>query len=88
MVFGPDQTLHLLEQRSDVLRSRLAELDQELDRYADDLPRVSLLEDEYLCALTVTEIAGLDGTLNDLPPRSLASSAEVFDPAEFEAPAP
>lgn len=84
MVFGPDQTLHLLEQRSDVLRSRLAQLDQ----YGDDLSRVSLLEDEYLRALAVTEMAWLDRALNDLSSGSLVSSAEVFDLSEFEVPAP
>jgi hypothetical protein len=88
MVFGPDQTLPLLEQCSDVLRSRLAELDRELDKYRDDLPRVTLLEDEYLRALAVMEIAWLDGALDDLPSETLACSAEDFDPAEFEVPAP
>ena len=71
-----------------MLRSRLAELDQELDKYRDDLPRVSLLEDEYLRALVVTEIAWLDGVLDDLRSGSLAWSAEDFDPAKFEVPAP
>ena len=76
----------MLERRAEGVRQRLAELDQELDQYHDDLPRVSLLETEYLRAVTAAELAWLTGVLDDLRSGSLAWSGEDFDPAKYELP--
>lgn len=86
MVLGPEETLAVLERRAEGVRQRLAELDQELDQYHDDLPRVSLLETEYLRAVTAAELAWLTGVLDDLRSGSLAWSGEDFDPAKYELP--
>ncbi len=63
---------------------RLVELEQEL--YHDKLPRVALLETEYLRAVTAAELTWLTSVLDDLRSGSVAWSAEDFDPAKFELP--
>ena len=68
------------------VRQRLTELEQEIDQYSDELPRVSLLETEYLRAITAAEIAWLTSVLDDLRSGSLTWSAEDFDPANFDIP--
>ena len=88
MVLGPDETLSVLERRTDALRERLAELEQELGQYRDELPRVSLLETEYLRAVTAAEVTWLTDVLDDLRSGSLAWSAADFDPAKFDVPDP
>jgi hypothetical protein len=84
MVLGPDETRSVLERRADGVRARLAELAQELDQYHDELPRVSLLETEYLRAVTAAELDWLSSVLDDLRSGSLAWSAEDFDPANID----
>jgi DNA-binding PadR family transcriptional regulator len=88
MILGPDETLAVLERRADAVRERLGELDREIDEYRDDLPRVSLLETEYLRAVTSAELTWLRGVLDDLRSGALAWSAEDFDPANFDVPVP
>jgi DNA-binding PadR family transcriptional regulator len=84
MVLGPDETRSVLERRADGVRERLAELEQELAQYHDELPRVSLLETEYLRAVTSAELGWLTSVLDDLRSGSLAWSAEDLDPANFD----
>ena len=87
MVLGPDETLAVLERRADGLRERLADLEQELDQY-HELPRVALLETEYLRAVTAAELAWVTGVVDDLRSGSLAWTAEDLDPAKFVVPDP
>jgi hypothetical protein len=86
MVLGPDETLTVLEQRADGVRERLAEIEQELDEYRDELPRVSLLETEYLLAITAAELAWLTSVLDDLRSGSLAWSADASTPRTSRSP--
>jgi DNA-binding PadR family transcriptional regulator len=86
MVLAPDETRAVLERRADGVRARLAELDEELEQYRDELPRVSLLETEYLRAVTAAELAWLTGVLDELDSGSLTWSAEDFDPAKYDLP--
>jgi len=84
MVLGPDETSAVLERRADGVRERLAKLEQQLDQYRDELPRVSLLETEYLRAVTAAELAWLTGVLDDLRTGALTWSESDLDPANFE----
>ena len=86
MVLGPDEARTVLERRADGVRDRLAELEQELAKYHDELPRAALLETEYLGAVAAAELAWLTNVLDDLRSGSLAWSAEDFDPANFDVP--
>ena len=86
MLLGPDDAIAVLERRADGVRDRLAELADELGQYHDEVPRVSLLETEYLRAVTAAEIDWLSHVLDDLRSGSLTWSAEDFDPAKYELP--
>jgi DNA-binding PadR family transcriptional regulator len=84
MVLGPDETRSVLEQRANAVRERLAELDRELEQYRGELPRVSLLETDYLRAVTAAELSWLTSVLDDLRSGALTWSETDFDPASFE----
>jgi DNA-binding PadR family transcriptional regulator len=86
MLLDQDEVRSLLERRAAATRAQLADLEAEFDRYRDELPRLSLLETEYLRAVTAAEVAWLDGVLEDLRSGSLSWTAEDFDPAKFEIP--
>jgi DNA-binding PadR family transcriptional regulator len=79
MVLGPADSLTVLEQRLERLRLRVAELDGELEQYGGDLPRVSLLETDYMRAVAAAELAWLIGVVDDLRAGSLTWSEEDFD---------
>jgi DNA-binding PadR family transcriptional regulator len=82
MVLGPDETRAVLERRADRLGERLGELDQQLSQY-HELPRVALLETEYLHAVTAAELAWITEVLDDLRSGSLTWTADDLDPAKF-----
>jgi hypothetical protein len=82
MVLGPEETLAVLERRAAGLRDRLGEFEHELDQY-QALPRVALLETEYLRVVTAAELAWVAGVLDELRAGSLAWTAEDLDPAKF-----
>jgi DNA-binding PadR family transcriptional regulator len=66
MLLPPEDTEAALTRRADVLRERLTELEQDLERYSESLPRVTLLDDEYRRALTAAELNWIDGLREDL----------------------
>jgi len=66
MLLGPEAAEAALTRRADVLRERLAELEQDLERYSESLPRVTLLDDEYRRATTAAELSWIDGLRDDL----------------------
>jgi DNA-binding PadR family transcriptional regulator len=66
MLLSPGEVLAGLEQRAAVLRPDLAEIEQALQNTPGNLPRVTLLDDEYRRAVTAAELAWIDGVLADL----------------------
>jgi DNA-binding PadR family transcriptional regulator len=76
MLMGPEESLRLLEQRAESLRQEIARLDGELGTYAPVLPRVTLLETEYVRALARAELAWLDGITDELRSGALTWSYE------------
>src|SRR5437763_1573060 len=56
MLLAPGEARAVLERRADLLRDRLAGLDQELRGELGHLPRVTVLETEYLRAVTAAEL--------------------------------
>ena len=60
MLVAPEESLRLLEQRAEDMRQEIAKLDGELDTYSPTLPRVTLLDTEYVRALARAELAWLD----------------------------
>ncbi|MDN3353742.1 PadR family transcriptional regulator [Actinomadura sp. DC4] len=68
MLLTPESVRGLLERRRDHLTSRVAELDAELDPEAGgpELPRVTLIEVEYLRAVTDAELRWVAATLEEL----------------------
>jgi DNA-binding PadR family transcriptional regulator len=75
MLLDPEKALAVLERRAAALRANLARLEAELDGYAA-LPRVTLLDDEYLRAITAAELHWIDGVLEDLRTGALTWNEE------------
>jgi DNA-binding PadR family transcriptional regulator len=73
MGLPPGRLQAALEQRAAALRQDLARID---DNLALALPRVTLLDDAYLRAVTAAELNWIDGVLDDLRTGALAWSQE------------
>ena len=68
-VFGlfPDEALAVLERRATLVRDHLAKLERDLAGDSGPMPpRVTLLETEFLRAVTAAELDWLSGVINDL----------------------
>jgi DNA-binding PadR family transcriptional regulator len=76
MMLGPEKTAEVLKQRLAMVELSLAELDQELGAEYDHLPRVTMLETEYLRAVTTAERDWLVGVIDDLDGGILRWSSE------------
>ena len=66
MLLPPGELQAALEQRAAALRKSLAGLEQALESLGSELPRVTLLDDDYQRALTTAELTWIDGVLDDL----------------------
>jgi DNA-binding PadR family transcriptional regulator len=78
MLLVPEKALAVLEHRAAGLRETLTTLERDLDSYSGVLPRVTLLDDEYLRAVTAAELGWIDGVLDDLRSGTLTwSEAEL-----------
>lgn len=66
MLLSPQATEAALTRRADILRERLGELEEDLERYSGSLPRVTLLDDEYRRAMTAAELNWIDRLRADL----------------------
>lgn len=81
MLLPPGQVRALLEQRAAQLRKDLAQIDGNL---AYDLPRVTLLDDEYQRAIVAAELNWIDGVLEDLRTGALTWSEDQLTSAALE----
>lgn len=67
LMLMPDEARQVLEQRADALTSTLDELRAGLaDEAAGGLPRVTMLESEYLVAVTEAELTWVRSVIEDL----------------------
>jgi DNA-binding PadR family transcriptional regulator len=81
MLLGPDLALDMLRERAEAVAARLAHVEASLALYQGTLPRVTLMDDEYLRALDAAELAWLTGVIKDLESGTLTWSYEMFEPA-------
>lgn len=86
-----DDVRRQLELRRDQLERELAEQRESLARSPEGLPRVFLLEEEYLTAVLTAELGWVRSVIEDLTTgrldwtfESLASLAATFNPPETE----
>src|SRR5713101_7840056 len=78
-VFGlfPDEARSVLERRAALVRDNLAKLDRDLAGDSGPMPpRVTLLETEYLRAVTAAELDWVNGVIDDLRTGALTWSHE------------
>lgn len=78
MMLGPAELLGVLDERAEALRGQLAQTDASLRTYTAELPRVTLLDDEYRQTITAAELAWLEGIIADLRSGALTWSYEDF----------
>lgn len=76
MLLAPEQLLLALEQRAASLRESLAALDATLAGQDAPVPRLFLLETEYIRAVTAAELAWVDGIVADLRSNELSWTRE------------
>ena len=75
MMLAPGQARAVLEARAETLRQNLDELEGELGTNGQ-LPRVALLETEYLRAVTAAELGWVEAVVDDLRTGTLSWSEE------------
>ena len=76
MLLQPEEALPALERRAASLRQSLDALDAALGGQYDPLPRLFLLETEYLRAVTTAELGWVEGIVADLRSGTLTWSEE------------
>jgi DNA-binding PadR family transcriptional regulator len=78
MLFTPQEAATVLEKRLAAVRANLAEIERDLEFTQDGRtpPRVALIEDEYLRAVTAAEVNWLESVLDDLRSGALTWSHE------------
>ncbi len=78
MLLEPAELAEALEARLAGVRERLAPLERDLAAYSGDLPRVTLLDDEYQQAVLAAEAGWLGGVIADLRAGRLTWSEEML----------
>ena len=76
MLLAPDEALPALESRAAALRAGLDQLDAALGGQFDPLPRLFLLETEYIRAVTAAELGWVETVVADLRSGTLRWSEE------------
>ena len=66
MMLSPDEALSILTRRAEALRAKLASVEQNLAGVPPGMPRVVLMDDEYIQAVTRAELAWVEGVIQDL----------------------
>jgi hypothetical protein len=88
MLLGPDGVRAVLDRRAGLVREQVRTLAAGLAGYADTLPRVTLLEDEYKLAVARAELRWLSGLLDDLKTGALTWSEESLAAVAVDPDAP
>jgi DNA-binding PadR family transcriptional regulator len=79
LLLSPAEMRTVLEQRADRLARSLADIDAGLSAETDHgLPRIAMLEDEYLRAVTAAELKWVRSIISDLKAGRLSWSAEAL----------
>ena len=78
MLLGPEASEEALRRRAAHLRQELSRHDEELALHSGRLPRVTLLETEYLRAMLAAELEWVTATADDLASRALCWTEEDF----------
>jgi DNA-binding PadR family transcriptional regulator len=78
MLLGPDRMREVLEQRAAALAAVLREIDADLAQVPGDLPRVTLMDDEYRRAVTAAELDWVTSVIGELRAGTLTWSYEMF----------
>jgi len=81
-MLSPNEVAPLLERRLERITARRTELERQIAGPSADLPRITLIECEYLLVLLDTEERWLQGVIDDLRDGSLTWSPEML--AAFE----
>jgi hypothetical protein len=76
MLLAPEEARVVLERRADILREKLITFDRDLEAYSGTLPRVTLLDDEYVRAVTTAELNWISDVVDDLRTGALTWSEE------------
>jgi DNA-binding PadR family transcriptional regulator len=76
MMLAPGRAASVLQDRAEALRLEVTALDAVLTKESDSLPRVTLLETEYLKAVTAAELGWVESVVDDLRSGTLDWSYE------------
>lgn len=82
IMLGPELLQSVLAQRAGALEAQVAQLEAELASTGPQLPRITLIEEEYLLAITVAEIGWLRAIIDDLAEGSLVWDEELLKMAQ------
>lgn len=78
LMLSPAEVLPILERRAARIADRRAELERQTADAEIGLPRITLIENEYLLAVLGAEERWLQGVMSDLRDGSLTWSAEML----------
>lgn len=78
MLLGPEGALSALQDRRQSLRTAVDGLQATVARYSAELPRVTLLETEYVLAVTKAELRWVEEIVAELTSGSLTWTQEDF----------
>ncbi|MFJ9416986.1 PadR family transcriptional regulator [Streptomyces sp. NPDC101227] len=78
LLLTPDEAAPILERRAAQLHARRADLERQSAEAATGLPRITLIENEYLIAVLDAEERWLQGVIGDLRDGSLTWSPEML----------
>jgi DNA-binding PadR family transcriptional regulator len=79
MGLTPQEALAVLEERAEYVRGQVSQLERDLAENSGSLPRVTLLESEYLRAVAEAELDWVTSVMDDLEAGSLRWSCEDFE---------
>ncbi|MEU9123277.1 PadR family transcriptional regulator [Streptomyces sp. NPDC048506] len=82
LMLSPDEVTPILERRAARLAAQRADLERQSAEATTGLPRIALIENEYLLAVLDAEERWLQGVISDLQDGSLTWSPEML--AQFE----
>lgn len=81
MMLEPEAVLAAMRERRSVVEKALAKAEQDLaDARRYGLPKVTMLDDEYLVAITAAELRWLEGVVAELESGELTWSLEMLQP--------